>query len=55
VTRSTVCYLVNTETKAKIAKYDDLFDCQREKHKMNKKEGKKVYACKPGWVVSKLQ
>jgi hypothetical protein len=55
MTRSYVCYLVNLETGAKVAKYDDLFDAQMEKHKRNKKAGRKLYACKGGWVLSKLQ
>lgn len=55
MTRSYVCYLVNVETGTKIAKYDNLDDAQREKKKLNKQAGKKLYACKGGWVLNKLQ
>lgn len=55
MSRSYVCYLTNKETGSKVDKFDNIDDCQREKHKRNKREGKKLYVCKGGWVISKLQ
>lgn len=55
MSRNYVCYLVDTKTGNKIVKYNDISDCQIEKHKRNKKEKDKRYVCQGGWVLNKLQ
>lgn len=53
--RSRVYYLVDSDSEEKVAKFDFLGDCQSEKHKRNKKAGKKQFVCTGGWILSKIQ
>lgn len=53
MSKSTVCYLYNKQTNENIRRFDDLASAQREKHKLNRKEGKTIYGCRVSWAIIK--